>query len=74
MFQAGRGFGAQSGAIPFGSAQASYSDQPFFGKWIAVVKLLATYQVSGTDFWCSSHMFCTITLLCFCDIFSTCTT
>ena len=27
MFQAGQGFGAQSGAISFGSAQASYSDQ-----------------------------------------------
>ncbi|CAG5130572.1 unnamed protein product [Candidula unifasciata] len=32
------------GAIPFGSAEANYSDQPFFGRWIAVVKLLATYK------------------------------
>ncbi|RUS83768.1 hypothetical protein EGW08_008474, partial [Elysia chlorotica] len=39
-----RGFGAVSGAIPFGSAEASYSDQPFFGKWLAVMKLLMTYQ------------------------------
>lgn len=42
--KAGRGFGAVSGAIPFGSAEASYSDQPFFGKWLAVMKLLMTYQ------------------------------
>ncbi|KAH9509770.1 Major facilitator super domain-containing protein 6 [Bulinus truncatus] len=42
--KAGRGLGGATGAIPFGSAEANYSDQPFFGKWIAVVKLLATYQ------------------------------
>ncbi|CAL1534798.1 unnamed protein product [Lymnaea stagnalis] len=42
--KAGRGFGGATGAIPFGSIESSYSDQPFFGKWIAVVKLLATYQ------------------------------
>ncbi|CAG5116635.1 unnamed protein product, partial [Candidula unifasciata] len=40
----GRGFGGVTGAIPFGSAEASYSDQPFFGKWIAVMKLLAAYE------------------------------
>ncbi|GFR65417.1 major facilitator superfamily domain-containing protein 6 [Elysia marginata] len=48
--KAGRGFGAVSGAIPFGSAEASYSDQPFFGKWLAVMKLLMTYQYMSVLF------------------------